>query len=136
MGKNNIKDHEYPDDLSATIGRTKHLQICTEPNDIEGLYYFKVYDRYDSSKYCRISMTNTAYIDAEDETLRLTKEEIQELVDFFNQETRDVQGNSLGISNWNFLIEDNNLEAGSEDSSMYIKEDLKMPDYTKLNPGL
>ena len=132
MIQNNISNNEYPDDLSSTVGRTTHLQICSEPNNIEGLYYFKVYDRYDSSKYCRISMTDAICIGASDELFKMSKEYIQELVEFFKQEVVSPNGLPVGINNWKYLIESNNINV-TEDSNMYIKEDLKIPDYTKLS---
>ena len=131
MEKNNIQYHEYSDDLSTTIGRTEHLQVCTEPNDIEGLYYFKVYDRYDSSKYCRVSMTDAVCINADDEMLKLSKEYIQELINFFKQEVKSSNGKLLGLNNWEYLIKDNNINV-TEDSNMHIKEGLEIPNYTRL----
>ena len=131
MAQNNLLEHEYPADLSTTIGRTTNLQICTEPNDVEGLFYFKVYDRFDSKRYCRISMTEPTYIGEQDEKLILSERDVLELIEFFKQEQTNSQNMPLGINNWELLIEDNNLEADSN-SYMYIDNNLEIPDYSKL----
>ena len=77
-------------------------------------------------------MTDAICIGASDELFKMSKEYIQELVEFFKQEVVSPNGLPLGINNWKYLIESNNINV-TEDSNMYIKEDLKIPDYTKLS---
>lgn len=136
MTVNNIRDYEYPEDMSCTIGRTSRLQICSEPNDIEGMFYFKVFDSKDSSKFCRISMTAPEFIGADDESLIITHDDINEIINLFNEDCVTFKDHiPLGYSNWGCLIRSNNNESiGSKDEcpNIYVDDDLPMPDYTKL----
>ena len=133
---NNLTEHEYPDDMSCTIGRTTRLQICSEPNDIENMFYFKVFDKLDSSKFCRISMTAPEFIGADDESLLLAEDDIEEMITLFNEECASAVDNApLGFSNWKYLILSNNNDSiGDKDEcpNIYVDENIPMPDYTKL----
>lgn len=126
---------EFEDNVSCTIGRINKFRIVSEPNNSKELYYFKVFNE-ETDEFCRISMTEEKIIGADDETLKLGKRDIEDIIDFFNSETCTAgNGRALGFSNWELLISANNDEAiatKEECPNMYVDNRLPMPDYTKL----
>ncbi len=133
--ESSLAEKEYPPDMSCTIGRTRRLQIYSEPNDTEGLFYFKAFNRNDSRIFYRVSMTEPRVIGAGDETLELTEGDVKEIISLFNEECVDCHKKPLGCSNWEYLVESNNNEAiGDKDEcpNIYVDDSLPMPDYARL----
>lgn len=113
----------------TTVGRTDKLRITTGPSGIEGFLYFCVRKLgATETEYCRISMTEPAFIGAPDETLKLSREDIQDIITLFQEEAKDCSAKNLGYNNWKSMLLSLNTDMGDG----YVSEDLPMPDYSRL----
>ena len=111
---------EYPWDMMDRIYDNGKISIWSSPST-EHLWYFKVFD-HDRSKFCRISMTEPKILSYLDETLILTRDDVNEIIYALTEFTiHDKNG-------WYWIIYEYNITG----PHFPIPEDLPMPDYSLL----
>lgn len=113
---------------STRVYRSDHINIDAVPNwKDNNIIYFRIYNKpYLSDhdiKFSRISMKDSEYIGAENESYILSKDDKKELNKILRMNDRKV---------WKDIINSINKEHCGEDNWIDISIDLPIPDYNNL----
>ena len=114
-------------DFQVTLYDDGELRVLSIPNLSESIICFGIIK---NDKYCRLSMKEPSYINAEGEDLVLTKEDIDRLMDILNKpSTSNLFKREYTV--WELLISEQNEELRNEISGWFVG-DLSIPNYYEL----